>query len=95
MALNKLTTALTVAGALVLSNGSQAQEKAGHDKDYRTFYQNGKIDYGKIADSYTADLVLYLAGNQFMVMEELVQDFLGKHSNISSVYVETIPPGQI
>jgi ABC-type molybdate transport system substrate-binding protein len=72
-----------------------AETDAGHSNDYRTFYQNGKIAYGQIGDTYSADLVMYLAGNQFMVMEELIQDFLGKHPAIKSVYVETIPPGQI
>ena len=72
-----------------------ADEDAGHGKDYRTFHQDGTIDYGEIGDSYTADLVMYLAGNQFMVMEELIGDFLASHPDIKTVYVETIPPGQI
>ncbi len=84
---------------LVLAFGTldiaQAGEDAGHNKDYRTFHQNGTIEYGNIGDSYRADLVMYLAGNQFMVMEELIQDFLKKHPDIKTVYVETIPPGQI
>ena len=74
---------------------SHAAEDAGHGADYRTFHVDGKIDYGKIGDSYTADLVMYLAGNQFMVMEDLIKDFQGKHPDIKTVYVETIPPGQI
>lgn len=68
--------------------------KDGKGHDYRTFL-NGEVKFGQIADSYTADLVMYLAGNQFMVMEELVNDFQKKHPQIKSVYVETIPPGQI
>ncbi len=68
---------------------------AGLGHDYRTFHTNGKIDYGKIGDSYKAKLVMYLAGNQFMVMEELIQDFQKKYPKIRTVYVETIPPGQI
>lgn len=52
-------------GLLVLAFGTitQAVEDAGHNKDYRTFHQNGKIEYGNIDDSYSADLVMYLAGN--------------------------------
>ena len=65
------------------------------DADYRTFYSDGNIDYGVIKDSYSAELVMYLAGNQFMVMETLIQDFQKKNPDIKSVYVETIPPGQI
>ncbi|MDT8385276.1 MAG: substrate-binding domain-containing protein [Gammaproteobacteria bacterium] len=68
---------------------------AGEGHDYRTFHVDGKIDYGKIGDSYTSDLVMYLAGNQFMVMEDLIKDFQSKNSDIKTVYVETIPPGQI
>lgn len=68
--------------------------KDGKGHDYRTFL-NGEVKFGQIADSYTADLVMYLAGNQFMVMEELVNDFQQMYPQIKSVYVETIPPGQI
>jgi len=45
---------------------------AGHGNDYRTFHTGGEIDYGLIENSYSADLVMYLAGNQFMVMQELI-----------------------
>lgn len=81
--------------AVVLTVPAYAAEDAGHNKDYRTFHTGNKIEYGKIGDSYTAELVLYLAGNQFMVMEELIQDFQASNPDIKSIYVETIPPGQI
>jgi len=68
---------------------------AGHGNDYRTFHTGGEIDYGLIENSYSADLVMYLAGNQFMVMQELITDFQAKNPDIKTVYVETIPPGQI
>ena len=70
-------------------------DEAGLGHDYRTFHSNGDIEYGKIGDPYTSDLVMYLAGNQFMVMEDLIKDFQSKHPNIKTIYVETIPPGQI
>lgn len=74
-----------------------AEEKkdAGHGHDYRTFHVDGKIEFGDIGDSYSSDLVMYLAGNQFMVMEELIKDFQKKNPEVKTVYVETIPPGQI
>jgi ABC-type molybdate transport system substrate-binding protein len=72
-----------------------AAEDAGHGKDYRTFHASGEVEYGSIEDSYTSDLVMYLAGNQFMVMQELITDFQEKNPDIETVYVETIPPGQI
>jgi len=84
-----------IAFSLCLPLGAFAKKDAGHGKDFRTFHVDGKIDYGKIGDSYTADLVMYLAGNQFMVMKELIKDFQAKHPSIKSIYVETIPPGQI
>ena len=70
-------------------------DDAGHGKDYRTFHTSGEIEFGNIENSYTADLVMYLAGNQFMVMQELITDFQTRNPDIESVYVETIPPGQI
>ena len=71
-----------------------AQEETS-DHDYRTFVQGKPVAYGQIGDSYTADLVLYLAGNQYMVVEDLMKDFLAKHPEVKTAYVETIPPGQI
>ncbi len=93
----KIIASIGLAFALSASAAfsSFAASDAGHLKDYRTFNSDGTIDYGKIGDSYSASLVMYLAGNQFMVMEELIKDFQAKHSDIKSIYVETIPPGQI
>ena len=81
--------------AVLLGTPAMAAKDAGQGHDYRTFHTDGKIDYGKIGDSYKSDLVMYLAGNQFMVMEELIKDFQSKNKDIKTVYVETIPPGQI
>jgi len=93
---NKLIVAACAALLATLGANALAQEdEAGLGKDYRTYHADGTVDYGSVGDSYTADLVLYLAGNQFMVMDELIRDFLGKHPDITTVYVETIPPGQI
>lgn len=92
--MKKLIYALALAGTL-MSTGAMAAEDAGHSKDFRTFNAGGETAYGQIGDSYTADLVMYLAGNQFMVMEELIKDFQTKNPTVKSVYVETIPPGQI
>lgn len=90
--------ALGLAALLVLPGAGHAaaakQDEAGLNHDYRTITA-GKVAYGQIGDSYTADLVMYLAGNQFMVMEELIGDFQAAHPDIKTVYVETIPPGQI
>ena len=91
-----MKTTLKVLALVLCAGAAMAQkEDAGHGKDYRTFHANGEIEYGSIEDSYTSDLVMYLAGNQFMVMEELITAFQEKNPDIETVYVETIPPGQI
>ena len=94
MKLKTLLLAAVATGSLGLSSACYAKD-AGLGHDYRTFHNEGKIEYGNIADSYTSDLVMYLAGNQFMAMEELIKDFQKKNPDIKTVYVETIPPGQI
>jgi molybdate transport system substrate-binding protein len=45
----------------------------------------------ELADS--ADLVLFVAGNQFMVMKELLLAFQEEHPDIKRVFYETLPPG--
>ena len=98
--MNKLLKTLAVTAVVAsvatgcASMGGKKKD-AGHGHDYRTFMTGGDIKYGQISDSYDAELVMYLAGNQFMVMEELIQDFQKKNPDIKSIYVETIPPGQI
>jgi molybdenum ABC transporter molybdate-binding protein len=87
------TTPMKGEGAM--EKETKKKDEAGLGHDYRTFMADGSIEYGKIGDSYTADLVMYLAGNQFMVMEELIKDFQSKNPDLKSIYVETIPPGQI
>ncbi len=92
------TPSISVAAIAILFSVFSSAFAAKHTDlghDYRTFHADGKIEYGKISDSYSAELVMYLAGNQFMVMEDLIRDFQSKNPGIKSVYVETIPPGQI
>ena len=45
----------------------------------------------KFADS--ADLVLFVAGNQFMVMEQLLGAFQSQYPGIKRIFYETLPPG--
>jgi ABC-type molybdate transport system substrate-binding protein len=91
--LAQLLCTLFIAGTT--THASAETDDAGHGKDYRTFHTDGTVEYGAIENSYTSDLVMYLAGNQFMVMQELIGDFQAKNPDIKTVYVETIPPGQI
>lgn len=49
------------------------------------------IDF--VGNPYVADLVLYLNGNQFMVMPELLNHFRQQHPAYARIYYETLPPG--
>lgn len=40
-----------------------------------------------------ADLVLFMAGNQFMAMPEIVTGFQKEYPHIKNIYYETLPPG--
>jgi ABC-type molybdate transport system substrate-binding protein len=91
------TLALTMAvfATGVISTAAIAGKDVGKGHDHRTFYADGKIDYGNIDDSYHSDLSMYLAGNQFMVMKDLIAAFQKQNPDVKKVFVETIPPGQI
>jgi len=41
----------------------------------------------------TADLVLFMAGNQFMAMADLIAAFRRVHPEIGTMFYETLPPG--
>jgi len=41
----------------------------------------------------SADLVLFMAGNQFMVMDDLLNLFQQEHPEIRKIFYETLPPG--
>jgi ABC-type molybdate transport system substrate-binding protein len=41
----------------------------------------------------SADLILFMAGNQFMVMEELLLEFQSQYPNVKKIFYETLPPG--
>lgn len=46
-------------------------------------------------DPVAADLVLFMNGNQFMVMDELVAAFQAAYPHVREVFYETIPPGKV
>ena len=41
----------------------------------------------------SADLILFMAGNQFMALKEIVTAFQKKHPSVQNIYYETLPPG--
>jgi hypothetical protein len=40
-----------------------------------------------------ADLVLFMAGNQFMAMKEIVEELKTQYPEIKNIFYETLPPG--
>jgi len=40
-----------------------------------------------------ADLILFVAGNQFMVMDDLIKAFKSKYPEVKNIFYETLPPG--
>ncbi len=54
---------------------------------------NRKDDLHNLEIVESADLVLFVAGNQFMVMEELIGSFQSRYPEVQNIYYETLPPG--
>lgn len=68
------------------------------DSDLRLFYADGRILTGSAAlekiDS-DANLTLWLAGNQFFAMEEVIRAFQKQHAQAGNIGLVTLPPGII
>jgi len=54
---------------------------------------NYKEDLHNLEYLNEADLILFMAGNQFMVMEELLEAFQKEYPEIKKIFYETLPPG--
>jgi ABC-type molybdate transport system substrate-binding protein len=68
------------------------------DNDLRIFYVDGKIVKGTPAlekMSSDANLTMWLAGNQFFAMEDVIRAFQKAHPEAGNVAVITLPPGVI
>lgn len=50
-------------------------------------------DLRHLENLHGADLVLFVAGNQFMVMPELLATFQQQYPEIKTIFYETLPPG--
>ncbi len=68
------------------------------DNDLRLFYADGRIAMGSAAlgkMTTDANLTLWLAGNQFFAMEDVVHAFQKAHPEAGNVGLITLPPGII
>lgn len=50
-------------------------------------------DLHHLEHMHDADLVLFMAGNQFMVMDELLGEFRRACPEVKKIFYETLPPG--
>lgn len=65
------------------------------DDDLRIFHADGRVTKGSTAleGMADADLVLWLAGNQFFAMADVIQAFQRQNPSVRSVGLITLPPG--
>ena len=64
-----------------------------HKKDLPVIPSDRADDLHNLEIADSADLLLFMAGNQFMVMKEIISAFKKKYPNIEKIYYETLPPG--
>jgi len=62
-------------------------------KEYPVIPAARADDLHNLAYADTADLVLFMAGNQFMAMEELLAAFQEECRDVQKIFYETLPPG--
>lgn len=70
---------------------------SGKDSDLKLYYAGGRIASGSAALASMqkdAELILWLAGNQFFAMDEVVRSFQQRHPD-ADVGLITLPPGLI
>ena len=62
-------------------------------KDLPIIPPNRANDLHGLEIAEKADLVLFMAGNQFMAMKEIVAEFKTQYPEIKNIFYETLPPG--
>ena len=62
-------------------------------KDLPVIPSNRADDLQGLEIAEKADLVLFMAGNQFMVMKEIVAEFKTQYPEVKNIFYETLPPG--
>ncbi len=72
--------------AIVMSTLSKNEE-------YPEIPSTRRDDLHNLEEMEEARLVLFMAGNQYMVMEELIGAFQKRHPEVEKIFYETLPPG--
>jgi ABC-type molybdate transport system substrate-binding protein len=50
-------------------------------------------DLHNLEHAEDAELILFMAGNQFMAMEEIIKAFQNENPEVQKIFYETLPPG--
>ncbi len=64
-----------------------------NNDEYPEIPSNRRDDLHNLELADDAQLVLFMAGNQYMVMEELIGAFRRRHPEVERIFYETLPPG--
>jgi ABC-type molybdate transport system substrate-binding protein len=96
-----LTAALGFGTAL--ADGDSEHDDDDHDGKSNTVepvYTNATVSEQEIITQFhgnpdDADLRLFMAGNQFVVMDLLVEEFQRQNPKIKKIFYVTLPPGQL
>ncbi|UCD33676.1 MAG: hypothetical protein JSV38_07410, partial [Desulfobacterales bacterium] len=59
-------------------------------KDLPVIPSDRADDLHNIEFAHNSDLTLFMAGNQFMVMKEIIAAFQKEHPNIKRIFYETL-----
>jgi len=102
MRFKRLSQILTfVLGAALASFSAMADDDPHHNKNRpEPTYQQTTVSETEIitqmhGNPYRADLRLFMAGNQFVVMDLLVDEFKRQNPDIRNIFYVTLPPGQL
>jgi len=63
------------------------------EKQLPTIPSDRANDLHHMEDADSADLVLFMAGNQFMAMKEIITKFQFEYREVKTIFYETLPPG--
>ena len=64
-----------------------------NEKDLPVIPAGRSDDLHNLEIAGSADLTLFMAGNQFMAMGEIIYEFQDKYPDIKKIFYETLPPG--
>lgn len=62
-------------------------------KDFPVIPPDRADDLHNLEMADSSDLVLFMAGNQFMAMEEIISAFQQEYPEVKRIFYETLPPG--